>query len=289
MAPDMHPDPVCLHDGALHLLGDSVAADGRLSWYPPEDDGRCVPFNSYLLSDGDSQLLVEAGVPAVLDATLAQLRQLLGPEANTPNVAVTRNEPDCVANIPHLVRRSGLRTVNSPGLMNTLQYFPADDADLRETSFTHRSTELQMLNFGVRCVPAAPGGRVRVSDERSLEVVAVPLRVLPTVWYYDVRTRTMFCSDTFSDETAASPETRILTAVEDEDALVARFRRNFDRKFDWLARSDLTSVLTDLEGILARYEIETLAPNRGVVIHGRIAVAAKTRALMATLRALHAA
>ena len=285
----MSPDCINLRDGELYLLGDSIAVDGRISWYPPVDDGRYVPFNSYLIMDGDSHLLVEAGVPAVLDATLAQLRGVLGSEANTPSVAVTRNEPDCVANIPHLVRRSGLRTVISPGLMNTLQYFPADDADEREMSFTHRSTELQMLNFGVRCIPAAPGGRVHVSEGRILEVVAVPLRVLPTVWYYDACTRTMFCSDTFSDETAASPEARVLTVVEDEDILVSRFRRNFDRKFDWLARSDLTSIITDLESIFARYDIEMLAPNRGVVIRGRIAVAAKTQALIATLRALHAA
>ena len=285
----MHSDPVRLHDGALHLLGDSVSADGRLSWYPPEDDGRCVPFNSYLLRDGDSRLLVEAGVPAVLGATLAQLRQLLGPEAATPSVAVTRNEPDCVANIPLLVRRSGLHTVNSPGLMNTLQYFPADDAHLRETSFTHRSTELQMLNFGVRCIPAVPGGRVRVSDGRTLEVVAVPLRILPTVWLYDAQTCTMFCSDSFSDETAPSPDLRVLTAVDDENVLVARFERSFRRKFDWLAHSDLTSVIADLEDIFTRYDIATLAPNRGLVIDGRPAVAAKTRALMTTLRKLHAA
>jgi hypothetical protein len=96
---------------------------------------------------------------------------------------VTRNEPDCVANIPRLVRLFGLKNVHSPGLMNTLQFFPADDAGLMERSFNHRSTQLQMLNFGVGCTPAVSGGEIRISDDRVLEVLAVPLRVLPTVWY----------------------------------------------------------------------------------------------------------
>jgi hypothetical protein len=41
-----------------------------------------------------------------------------------------------------------------------------------------------------------------------------------------------------------------------------------------------------MEGIFDRYEIETLAPNRGLVIHGRDAVATKAAALLAALRAL---
>jgi hypothetical protein len=54
-----------------------------------------------------------------------------------------------------------------------------------------------------------------------------------------------------------------------------------------LARSDLSSVVADLENIFGRYDIEILAPNRGLVVSGREAVAAKTSALIAALRELH--
>ena len=152
--------------------------------------------------------------------------------------------------------------------------------------FQHRSTELQMLNFGVGCRPATPGGEVPVSDERSLEVVAVPLKVLPTVWYYDSVTRTMFCSDSFSDETAVTPDMRVISSVDERDILVGRARRHFSGKFDWLLRSELSSVIADLEGIFGRYDIEILAPTRGAVIQGRSAVEAKLNALLTALSGL---
>jgi flavorubredoxin len=275
-----------LADGKLHILGASVPIDGRISWYSDADRGRFVPFNSYLLQEGESILLVEAGVPAVFDHTARQLREILGGRSVIGRLAVTRNEPDCVSNIPRLVREYGLKSVHSPGLMNTLQFFPADEADLSEKAFSHSTTELQMLNFGVGCTPAIPDGEIRISPERALEVVAVPLKVLPTVWYYDRATRTMFCSDSFSDETAFDVDVRILTSVDQRDALIARFHENFSRKFDWLARSDLSTVIGDMEGIFDRYDIEILAPNRGLVIHGREAVATKTAALLAALKAL---
>jgi hypothetical protein len=201
-------------------------------------------------------------------------------------LAVTRNEPDCVSNIPRLVREFGLKSVHSPGLMNTLQFFPSDEADLKEKAFSHTATELQMLSFGVGCTPSVPGGQVRISEGRTLEVVSVPLKVLPTVWYYDRATRTMFCSDSFSDETAVGADVRILDSVDEPDALIARFHESFTRKFDWLGRSDLSTVIADMEAIFDRYDIEILAPNRGLVVHGREAVAAKTAALLAALREL---
>jgi flavorubredoxin len=279
--------PVTLVDGKLHLLGSSMPVDGRISWYPEADRGRFVPFNSYLLREGEGILVVEAGVPAVFDQTARQLRAILGERCVIDRLAVTRNEPDCVSNVPRMVREFGLKSVHSPGLMNTLQFFPSDEAELKERAFDHAATELQMLNFGVGCTPSAPGGEVRISHDRALEVVAAPLKVLPTVWYYDRAARTMFCSDSFSDETAVGAETRILAGVDRQDVLIARFHESFSRKFDWLARSDLSSVIADLENIFDRYDIEILAPNRGLVVQGREAVLAKTAALLAALSELH--
>ena len=259
--------PSSLADGALYAIGGSVLVDGRISWYGSDHQGRYVPFNSYLLKDAQKLLLIESGVPLTFKSTASQLRDLIGVHAEIPRLAVTRNEPDCVANVPNLVRQFALRTVQSPGLMNTLQFFRADEAGA-ESSFQHRSTELQMLNFGVGCRPAVPGSDIQVSEDRALEIVAVPLKVLPTVWYYDRATRTMFCSDTFSDEASASPDVRVISSVDEKDILVGRFLRHFSGKFDWLMRSELSSVISELEAIFGRYEVDVLAPTRGLVIQG---------------------
>ena len=277
------------HDnGSVHLAADGLAVlgglvplDGRISWYD-RADGRFVPFNTYLLREGDDSLLVEAGVPIVFDAALAQVRAICGNHGPT-RLAVTRNEPDCVANIPGWVSNIGLRTVHSPGLMNTLQFFPADQGEQLEQSFVHGTTELQMLNFGVRCSPALPGGEVPVGERRRLKALAAPLKILPTVWYYDEETATLFCSDSFAEETASAPDQRVLRTVGRQRDLIARFRRSFELKFDWLARSDLSTVIADLEAIFDEHPIERLAPSRGLVVEGRAAVAAKQEALLGTL------
>lgn len=276
--------PTCLAVDSLYVIGATVPVDARISWYAKEHHGRHLPFNTYVLKDGDDVLLLESGVPAIFDQSAAQLRGLLGTQA-VHRIAVTRNEPDCVANIPHWVREFGLTTVHSPGLMNTLQFFPSD-ASMPEAVFDHRSTELQMLSFGIKCAPALPASTIPVSATRGLDVLAVPLKVLPTAWYYDRATRTMFCSDSFSDETSDYENARMIACIDEKDVLVRRARRHFEGKFNWLARSDLTSVIADLEKIFATYEIDILAPNRGLLIHGRRAVDAKIDALLTALRSL---
>ena len=280
-------DPVALVPGRLHLLGASVPLDDRISWYDGAS-GRYVPFNTYLVADGDRLLLVEAGVPAVFAAVERQIGNMFPLSGVPSRIAVTRNEPDCVASLPLMVRRFALDTVHSPGLMNTLQFFASDATDLRERAFAHQANELQMLDFGVRCVPALAGEEIAVGPSCSLRIIAAPLRILPTVWLHDPVTRTLFCSDSFADETGNAPDVRLLSTVEPAAALEARFLRSFALKFDWLARSDLTGVIGDLERIFADFDIERLAPNRGLVVSGYRAVHAKQAALLAALRTLQA-
>ncbi|PZP42666.1 MAG: hypothetical protein DI601_17545 [Azospirillum brasilense] len=282
---DATPAPDLVAEG-VYLLGGSVAIDERISWYPATETGRHLPFNSYLLADAGNLLLLEAGVPAMFPALAAQFGGIACGKQGSMRLAVTRNEPDCVANIPGLVHLIGLRTVYSPGLLNTLQFFPADTMSLREGSFLDTATELQMLDFGVACTRVAPGDMVPVSERRRLEVIKAPLRILPTVWYYDRISRALFCSDSFSDETAAATGQRLLPDVVSHDALVARCIGNFALKFDWLARSRLAPIIDDLEVIFARYDIEVLAPSRGLVIRGAAAVRAKQSAMLAALRKL---
>ena len=270
----------------LSLLGGCVPLDPMISWYE-ELAGRFLPFNTYLLTGSGSSLLVEGGVPAAFAPLDRQLRDI-PPDAHPKRLAVTRNEPDCVANVPALVALLGLETVHSPGLMNTLQFFRSDEAEREEQSFAERTAELQMLDFGVACSPARPGETVPVGGDRRLTVIAAPLRVLPTVWFHDVPSGTLFCSDSFADETAESPHQRVIATVDPHRALVDRFLRSFPLKFDWLARSDLSTVIADLEAVFEGHDIRRLAPNRGLVIEGRTAVRAKLTAVLAALRELAA-
>jgi hypothetical protein len=77
-------------DGTLYVVGGSIRVDGRISWYSSEHLERYVPFNSYLLKEGDKLLLLETGVPATFETNARQLRDLLGEDAVIPRLDAER-------------------------------------------------------------------------------------------------------------------------------------------------------------------------------------------------------
>ena len=273
--------------GALFLLGDAERIDDRLSWYPADSYGRYVFYNSYLLRGGRESLLVESGVVPHHPTIRRQLRGLLAESDSPRRIAVTRNEPECVCNIPNLVKDFGIESVHSLPLMSSLQFLRG--SDLRAASFDARAGELQLLEFGVQCIPAEGSGSIPIGGQDRLEVFETPLRVLPTNWFYDRETRTLFCSDTFCGETSEAAEIRTSTDVVSENEMTARLSSDLTRKFDWLVRSDLSGIIGGLERYFGERRIDILAPTRGNVIVGPRAVELRLCALIRVLKNLNAA
>jgi flavorubredoxin len=271
----------------LFLLGDAEQIDDRLSWYPADCYGQYVFYNSYLLRGGRECLLVESGVVPHHPTIRRQLNGLLAERDSLNRIAVTRNEPECVCNIPNLVNDFGVGSVHSLPLMSSLQFLRG--GDLRAASFDARAAELQLLEFGVQCIPAEGSKDIPIGGKARLEVFETPLRVLPTNWFYDRQTRTLFCSDTFCGETSETRDIRTSTDVVSECEMTARLSRDLTRKFDWLVRSDLSGIIGDLERYFGERQIDILAPTRGNVIVGRRAVELRLRALIQVLKNLNAA
>lgn len=259
--------------GRLFLLGDSVEIDDRISWRGTEDHGRFDPINVYLLREGSETLLVEAGVALFEEAVNEQLADLIG-DACVTRLAVTRNEPDTISNVPGLVRRWNLKQAFTPGVMNPLDYF--EDASAR----------YQMISFGVEQVPIRPGDRIAIAGDRVLEAVQAPLRMLSTTWYYDQGARALFCSDIMTDGTGTGRDDRIIDRPLGFETLAAYMKRNMLVRYDWLARSRLRPIVEGLEKLFESYEIDILAPSRGCVIVGRDAVQERQQALLSVLRDL---
>jgi len=275
--------------GELFLLGDAERIDGRLSWYPADYYGQYVFYNSYLLRSGRECLLVESGVEPHHPTIRRQLRGLLAEDDSVNRIAVTRNEPECVCNIPNLVKEFGIEAVHSLPLMSSLQFLRAGPGDLRAASFDARAAELQLLEFGVQCIPAGGSEGIPIGGKVRLEPFETPLRVLPTNWFYDRQTRALFCSDTFCGEISETADIRTSTDVVPESEMVARLSRDLTRKFDWLVRSDLSGIIEDLERYFGERRIDILAPTRGNVIVGSRAVEVRLRALIRVLKNLNAA
>src|SRR6201999_2997922 len=62
----------------VYALGSSVPLDGRVSW-APATPGLRQACSCYLLTEGESALLVDTGVPAHWPAMEVQLRELVKP------------------------------------------------------------------------------------------------------------------------------------------------------------------------------------------------------------------
>jgi flavorubredoxin len=282
----LEQQPIELVSDELFLLGGVELVDARLSWYAPRTFGRHAPYNSYLIRTASECLLVESGVASHHHIIYAQLRQLLRNNERIKKIAVTRSEPECVCNIPNLVRDFGVEVMHSLPMMSALQFFPAKPHDLRASSFNLRSTELQMLEWGVECVSADAGESVVVAGEERLVPFQTPLRVLPTNWFYDKKTRTLFCSDSFSGSVSDTPAMRTTAEVPDEQELIEDTLDELKLKFDWLSRGRLSEIIETLEMYFSERSIEILAPTRGQVIVGAPAVAAHLNALSQALKAL---
>lgn len=267
-------DPVALAGDSLYVLGDSEEIDARVSWRAPATHGLCEPFNVYLLRGADGAVLVEAGIAKHRDRIAAQLSALLRPGESIPRIAVTRNEPDTISNLPNLATACGVTTAYTPGVINPFDFF--DDA----------SAHLHMKSFGVDQHPALPGARIALGPDRWLEPVQTPLRLLSTIWYYDTGTRTLFTSDIFSSGTHDPGGEPVLRGVPDRDTLYERMRAHILAKYDWLTFSNLTDIIEGLKTLFATYEADTLAPSRGCPILGAPVVKQHQSVLLDVLRDL---
>lgn len=257
--------------GDLWLLGGSVAVDNRLSWRGPEDAGRYDPINVYLAMDGGECLLIEAGVALFAKDVIRQIEDIAGPYAGLSRIAVTRNEPDTVSAMPQLAQRFAIRNIYSPGLMNPLQFFD------------HVMAHEQMRSFGATQIPAQPGSRIAVGGARVLEVVQTPLRMLSTTWYHDAASGALFCSDLFTDAMHGADDEAVIRNPAGPDGLVPAMRRHLLLRYDWLAYSELSTIIADLRALLARFDIAILAPSRGCPVVGKAAVEERISALLTVL------
>lgn len=259
--------------GRLYQLGDTVKIDDRISWRGPPDRGLYETINAYLLREGEEVMMIETGVALHAETVSAQLTKLLGP-GHSIKIAVTRNEPDCLSNIPFFADRAGVKLVYAPGIVNALDYFE------------ELSSSLLMQSYGVNHQPFRPGGRVALGPDRYIEAIATPLKMLSTAWYYDSGTRTLFTSDVMTDAVARTPAQRTVWEPVAFEPLVEDMKRHLVLRYDWLPRSDLRPIVKAFEKMFATYAVDNIAPSRGCAIAGRPAAAQRLEALLEALRTI---
>jgi flavorubredoxin len=241
-------------DGALHVVGGAVDADGRaVSWLPADAAG-LQPVNCFLLVEGEERVLIDTGVARHEELVLAQLRQLV-PSDTHVKLCMSRAELDCAGNVGAVGRAFGIGAVYTGGEHN-----PFDAFDMIQ--------DVQR-DAGAGRVPVerTSGDAVlALSGSRTVEMFPAPIRILSTFWVYDSGTRTLFTSDSFSHALASGPDDPRI--VDELDVDLDTVRAHLFAKFGWLERADTRKVLAQLEAVFADRVIDAIAPVHGCVIRG---------------------
>ena len=111
------------------------------------------------------------------------------------------------------------------------------------------------------------------------------LMVLPTFWFYEKTTRTLFTSDCWGFVPMGSAIDCPVRTPYDSELSAKKVESFLDKKFDWLACIDNSPLAADLKAVFAGRVVERICPTSGTIIEGRAAV---ERLVEQTLEALSA-
>jgi flavorubredoxin len=251
-----------VHAGRVFALGGTVKRDGRLSWVAPDATGY-EPLSCYLLTGPEGSLLVDTGAGAHADRVLAQLGSVLQ-DGSKLSILLTRTEMDCPLNVPAIEAVYDVETLRFTGGV-TIPRAVSGAAVERFGVADHRTITLE----------AAPG--------IVLEICTPRLKLLPTLWPYDPVSKTLFTSDAFTYAGWDEPDGDLLLTDRDGPD-PERVRASLLTKFAYFASANTRPIADDLCAIFERWEVETIAPTHGRVIHGRTTVARHVDVLERVLR-----
>ena len=237
-----------------------------LSWVEPDAVG-FDPSNSYLIKSGQVATLIDTGVAAGGGSLLDRLGGLIAP-ATPLTVTLTRVEPDCLGNLLALARRFHVVRVCSQSNVIPFDYIGP---------FSGEFPSVDIVN-GLH-----PGDAVPVDRDRTLLVVEPAVRTLPTLWYFDAVSGTLFCSDFFGED-----RPHVAGSLSGGDVDLATARRHLLAKFDWLSVADTSAALARLDRVFDTLRVKAIAPGHGLWIRGEEAVRRRYETVREALRTVSA-
>jgi hypothetical protein len=259
-------------DGKIFALGASVAAERCHAWIAKDVRG-FIPFQCYVLRDAGQLIMLDGGLPVIRDAVREGLAALV-PGTRQRRFMMTRRELDTILNLPWIAHDFKFDSAHCGGDLSPIDFFERfDDASIDAQIKTLMDAPFTFIK---------PGETYQAGALR-LEMVRASLMVLPTFWFYEAATRTLFTSDCFGIVPQAKPDAPRIVTPSDEEISAAHIRAFLGVKFDWLRGIDNRPLAKDLEKVFTDRPIDRVCPNLGCIIEGRKAV---ERLLEQTLVAL---
>jgi hypothetical protein len=263
-----------LGDGKLYALQNPFVLDGRVSAYAASARGFSVA-NSYLLTEPDAALLIDTGFGKDEPVIRAQIESLIAPGLPLSMFPLRLNEFMSINNVEAFASHFNV-----------------------EQCYTSNVDAALWFDFGARADGRSILGSMRVSavtradtidvggQDRTLDVMQAPIRLIATRWLYDRATRTLFSSDLFT-HVWRDRKTGPWVVREEDDTTTARELRSFmlNTRYWWLEGAPTDAIRRGIGAVFDKYDIETIAPGYGCLLSGRKVVARHYRLLDEFLKA----
>jgi hypothetical protein len=264
-----------LADGKLYALQHQFALDGRVSAYPASARGFSVA-NSYLLKEDDAALLIDTGFGKDEPAIRAQIEQLIAPGLPLSLFPLRLNEFMSINNVETFA-----------GHFNVEQCYTSNPDAALWFDFGAKANGRSILDsMPVTAVTRADTIRLGKQD-RQIDVMQAPIRLIATRWLYDRATRTLFTSDLFTHVWRARADGPWIVTEED-DTTTERELRSFmlNTRYWWLEGAPTDSIRRGITDVFDKHDVETIAPGYGCVLRGRKVVARHVAMLDEILKGL---
>jgi hypothetical protein len=252
-----------LADDQLYGLQNPFALDGRVSSYPASARGFSVA-NSYLLTEPDAALLIDTGFGKDEPVIRAQIESLTTPGLPLSIFPLRLNEFMSINNVESFAGHFNVETCYTSNIDAALWFDFGTKTEGRDI----------LKSMKVTAVTRADGIQVGNSG-RAIDVTQAPIRLIATRWLYDRATRTLFSSDMFTHVWRDTETGPWIVTETDSDSTSMRDIRSFmlNTRYWWLEGAPTGEIRRGIDAIFDKYEIETIAPGYGCILHGRKVVA----------------
>jgi flavorubredoxin len=263
-----------LVEGKLYALQNSFALDGRVSSYPSSARGYSVA-NSYLLTESDAALLIDTGFGKDEPVIRAQIETLIAPGRLLSMFPLRLNEFMSINNVEAFAAHFNVEQCYTSNVDAALWFDFGTKADGRGILESMRITAVTRADT----IEIGKTGRL-------IDVMQAPIRLIATRWLYDRATRTLFSSDLFTHvwrDHSHGP----WVVTDENDGTTARDLRSFmlNTRYWWLEGAPTDQIRRGIGEVFDKFDVETIAPGYGCILHGRKVVARHYRILDDFLKA----
>ena len=263
-----------LTDGRLYALQHPYALDGRVSSYPASARGFSVA-NSYLLTQSDAVLLIDTGFGKDEPVIRAQIESLIAPGLPLSLFPLRLNEFMSINNVETFAGHFNIEQCYTSNPDAALWFdFGAqlDGRSILESMKVTAVTRSDTIQLG--------------RQGRTIDVMQAPIRLIATRWLYDRATRTLFSSDMFTHVWRPRAEGPWIV-TDDSDTTTVGELRSFllNTRYWWLEGAPTDAIRRDIGNVFDKFDIETVAPGYGCILHGRKVVARHFQMLDEILKA----